>query len=60
MGQFGLDLCENSTENDIKNRTLILHRCHMFYADRVVDVLDDLPKWAGMPGESESMESGDT
>ncbi|PBP23167.1 hypothetical protein BUE80_DR005815 [Diplocarpon rosae] len=27
--------------------------CHMFYADRAVDVNDGLPKWAGMQGESE-------
>ncbi|KAI6717307.1 hypothetical protein JHW43_000210 [Diplocarpon mali] len=27
--------------------------CHMFYADRAVDVNDGLPKWAGMQGQSE-------
>jgi hypothetical protein len=27
----------------------------MFYKERVVDVKDVLPKWAGMPGESEMM-----
>ncbi|KAH6692106.1 Mss4-like protein, partial [Leptodontidium sp. MPI-SDFR-AT-0119] len=27
--------------------------CHMFYADRMVDVNDGLPKWSGMQGESE-------
>ena len=21
--------------------------CHMFYAERVIDVADDLPKWSG-------------
>lgn len=25
----------------------------MFYAERAVDILDDLPKWTGMPGQSE-------
>ncbi|PSS23317.1 hypothetical protein M430DRAFT_71846, partial [Amorphotheca resinae ATCC 22711] len=28
-------------------------RCHMFYEQRVVDVPDGLPKWAGMSGASE-------
>ncbi|KIM99525.1 hypothetical protein OIDMADRAFT_19664 [Oidiodendron maius Zn] len=33
-------------------------RCHMFYKERVVDIQDDLPKWAGMPKESELMRVG--
>ncbi|KAK6581779.1 hypothetical protein PZA11_005476 [Diplocarpon coronariae] len=27
--------------------------CHMFYADRAVDINDGLPKWAGMQGQSD-------
>ncbi|KAJ5050941.1 uncharacterized protein L3040_002808 [Drepanopeziza brunnea f. sp. 'multigermtubi'] len=30
--------------------------CHMFYENRVVDILDGKPKWAGMQGESELIE----
>lgn len=31
----------------------------MFYADRVVDILDELPKWAGMPEKSELLKRRD-
>jgi hypothetical protein len=34
---------------------LMLGRCHMFYDYRVVDIPDNLPKWAGMSGSSELM-----
>jgi len=30
--------------------------CHMFYKDRLVDIKDGLPKWAGMSGKSELIE----
>lgn len=31
----------------------------MFYADRVVDISDDLPKWAGMQDKSKLIEGQD-
>jgi len=31
-------------------------RCHMFYGQRVMDIPDGLPKWSGLPGESELIE----
>lgn len=37
----------------------MLGRCHMFYADRVVDISDDLPKWAGMQDKSKLIEGQD-
>jgi len=30
--------------------------CHMFYANRVVDIRDGLPKWTGIDGKSELIE----
>lgn len=30
--------------------------CHMFYENRVIDIKDGLPKWAGMQGKSELIE----
>jgi hypothetical protein len=30
----------------------------MFYAERAMDIVDELPKWAGMPEKSELMGNG--
>ena len=31
-------------------------RCHMFYGQRVMDIPDGLPKWAGLSQDSELIE----
>lgn len=31
-------------------------RCHMFYGQRVMDIPDGLPKWAGLSGSSDLIE----
>jgi len=45
-------------ESEVKRRKFSA-KCHMFYADRVVDVSDDLPKWAGMQDKSKLIEGRD-
>ena len=37
-------------------KALMMHRCHMFYEKRVIDILDRLPKWSGMQGKSDLIE----
>ena len=34
--------------------------CHIFYAMRVVDIVDDLPKWSGHKGKSTLLSDGQT
>jgi hypothetical protein len=34
----------------------LLSRCHMFYGQRVMDIPDGLPKWAGLNDKSELIE----
>ena len=36
--------------------TLWVHRCHMFYPQRVVDINDGKPKWTKLDKESELCE----
>lgn len=34
----------------------IVHRCHMFYSKRLLDVPDGLPKWSEMQNKSDLIE----
>ncbi|KAK8128023.1 Mss4-like protein [Apiospora sp. TS-2023a] len=37
-----------------KERDLFSPKCHIFYSQRVVDIPDGKPKWAGLDGEGKS------
>ncbi|KAI5865662.1 Mss4-like protein [Durotheca rogersii] len=37
-------------------RSVFEPRCHIFYSQRVIDIPDGKPKWAGLDGESELMD----
>ena len=35
---------------------LMIASCHIFYAERAIEILDGKPKWAGINGNSELLD----
>ncbi|PYH90094.1 hypothetical protein BO71DRAFT_422514 [Aspergillus ellipticus CBS 707.79] len=56
-----MDEGRNSVERDEgrkKRREAFEVDCHIFYGQRVVDVPDGKPKWAGLDGQSDLLDEG--
>ncbi|CAG8092918.1 unnamed protein product [Penicillium nalgiovense] len=47
---------EGSHDEQKHRREAFYPKCHIFYKQRLVDILDDLPKWSEMDEESEILD----